>query len=233
MSKNKQMRPDFINTVGAEHATAGPACLVQGAYGSCGNLELVACDATDGLWVFWFNADDADAPLQAPDVPPGQWSTGLAFAAGRRYVDAQIVQSTFGPNHLEVVALTDDGTLESWYWSPGPGFQRRDCEVATAVRRFLLEHHDGILRVVIDRHDGVAAVATSGVDEYPDRVWREAPLEEFPDDDRAARMLSARGIVDVLDGTARRASSTRDGGMIEFTWRDTQGRIRHLARATT
>ncbi len=127
------MRASDAVIVGPDRPTAGAVSLIQGVYGARGNLELVACDVEDGLWVFWFNADlDTDPPADS-DVPPGSWSAGLAFAAGRRYRQAQILQSVLGPDHLELVALTADGVLESWYWSPAPGFQRRDPAVAVGV----------------------------------------------------------------------------------------------------
>jgi hypothetical protein len=228
MSKNKQMHSEIITTVGAQHGTAGPVSLAQGVYGARGNLELVACDAVDGLWVFWFNADHADDPLDTPDVPPGHWSAGLAFAAGRRYVDAQIVQSALGPDHLEVLALTDGGVLESWYWSPGPGFQRRAADAAASVRRFRLTHRDGVLQAHLERRDGTGAVIESGVEDYPDREWRAVDRIPVIGDAQAAALLHARGISDVVEGTARAAHSTRDGGTTELTWRDLGGSIRHL-----
>ena len=131
MSKNKHMLSEMITVIDPEGRTRGAVSLVQGAYGRRGNLELVACDRTDGLWVFWFNADLPTDPCDTPDVPAGTWSRGLPFATGARYAQAAILQSTLGPDHLEVLALRADGTLESWYWSPGPGFQRRATDVAT------------------------------------------------------------------------------------------------------
>ncbi len=227
MSKNKQMHSEIIMTVGGNRPIAGRVSLTQGVYGARGNLELVACDATDGLWVFWFNADGPDDPLDTPDVPPGHWSTGLAFAPGSRYRDAQIVQSTLGPDHLEVLALTDDGVLESWYWSPGPGFQRRGTDAAVSVRRFRLAHRDGILTADIERADGTIAVVTSDGEHYPQRIWTSAEGAAVVDDPSAEEMLRAHGIRDVVEGTARAARSTRDGGTTELTWRDRRG-IRHL-----
>lgn len=228
MSKNKQMLSEFITTVGANRPIAGRVSLAQGVYGARGNLELVACDATDGLWVFWFNADGPDDPLDTPDVPPGHWSAGLAFASGSRYRDAQIVQSTSGPDHLEVLALTDAGVLESWYWSPGPGFVRRGTDAAASVRRFRLAHRDGILTADVERHDGTTAVLTSGVEHYPQRIWEAVDGVAVVDDPSAEEMLRAHGIPDVVAGTVRAAHSTRDGGTTELTWRDRRGRIRHL-----
>ena len=228
MSKNKQMLSEIIMTVGGTRPIAGRVSLAQGVYGARGNLELVACDATDGLWVFWFNADSADDPLDTPDVPPGHWSAGLAFASGSRYRDAQIVQSTLGPDHLEVLALTDAGALESWYWSPGPGFQRRGTDAAASVRRFRLAHRDGTLTVDIEREDETTAVLASGTEYYPLRIWAVSDGDAVLDDPNADEMLRAHGIRDVVEGTARTARSTRDGGTTELTWRDRRGGIRHV-----
>lgn len=228
MSKNKQMHSREISVVGSEHETTGAASLTQGVYGERGNLELVACDAADGLWVFWFNADDPDDPDTTPDVLPGHWSSGLAFAVGTRYVDAQIVQSPLGPDHLEVLALMGDGVLESWYWSPGPGFQRRESVVAASVSRFgLTLAQGGVLSAAVEHRDGTTALLASDGSEYPERRWvaAEGPVEL--DDPAAAELLRAHGIHDAHEGTARAARSTRNGGTIELTWRDARG-IRHL-----
>lgn len=226
------MHSEIIMTVGADRPTAGPASLAQGVYGARGNLELVACDTTNGLWVFWFNADGPDDPPNTPDVPPGHWSTGLSFAIGRRYVDAQIAQSTLGPDHLEVLALTEGGALESWYWSPGPGFQQRGRDAAASVSRFRMIHIDGILTVDVERTDGTTAVLSSGVTNYPERKWRVEAWPAIVEDPVAPEMLRARGIRDVVDGTARAARSTRNGGATELTWRELGGSIRHLGIPT-
>ena len=228
MSKNKQMLSNFIMTVGADRPTAGPVGIAQGVYGARGNLELLACDRVDGLWVFWFNADGPDDPPSTAEVPPGQWSAGLFFAQGRRYVDAQIVQSTLGPDHLEVLALTEDGLLESWYWSPAPGFQKRRPDAAASVARFRLSHRDGILFVDLEHRDGTSAVLSSGVAGYPDRVWRAVEGSGVVGDPFAESALRAQGITDVVPGTARSTQSTRDGGTTELVWRDRGGSIRHL-----
>ncbi|WP_157543539.1 hypothetical protein [Microbacterium sp. CCH5-D1] len=227
------MLSETIMTIGSDRHTSGPVSLAQGVYGTRGNLELVACDTADGLWVFWFNADHPDDPLDTPDVPPGRWSAGLSFASGRRYLDAQIVQSTLGPHHLEVLARNDEGSLESWFWSPGPGFARRDTDAAASVSRFRLTHQDGVLRVDLAREDGTTAVLSSGVDGYPDRTWMPVDEPADVDDALAAALLSRHGISDVVEGTARAADSTRRGGTIELTWRDRSGRIRHLGLPST
>jgi len=228
MSKNKQIHSQEITVVGFERETAGPASLTQGVYGARGNLELVACDRADGLWVFWLNADDPDDPVTTPDVLPGHWSAGLAFAVGTRYVDGQIVQSPLGPDHLEVLALTDRGLLESWYWSPGPGFQRRDPAVTASVSRFRLTLvHGGGLSAAVEHRDGTTTLLTSDGSEYPERRWRAVDGPVVLDDPLAAELLRTHGIRDAFEGTARAARSTRSGGTVELTWRDARG-IRHL-----
>lgn len=228
MSKNKQMLSEKIIIVGSERATAGPVGLAQGVYGARGNLELVACDTHDGLWVFWFNADHEEDPLTTPDVPPGRWSSGLSFAAGARYVDAQIAQSTLGPDHLEVLALTGDGVLQSWFWSPGPGFVRRAADAAAGVAAFRLSHQEGTLTAAIERTDGSTAMLTSGPEGYPSRSWRAQEGAPKLTDTVADELLEAHGIRDVTPDTARAAHSTRGGGTTEVTWRGLDGRIRHL-----
>ncbi|WP_144876281.1 hypothetical protein [Microbacterium sp. 1.5R] len=217
-----------IIDVGPDVATAGPVGLAQGVYGARGNLELVACGAEEGLWVFWFNADDPDDAVTTPDVPPGTWSAGLGFAPGIRYLDAQIAQSALGPDHLEVLALTADHVLQSWYWSPGPGFRRRPVDAALGVARFRLAHDAGELRVAVQRTDGASATVSSPTVGYPDRYWHESEGSPTLDDDTALAMLAAHGILHAEPRTARSARSTRDGGTTELTWRGADGIIRHL-----
>lgn len=227
------MTPSTPLVVGIDRPTSGPVSLVQGAYGARGNLELVACDDTDGLWVFWFNADLVTDPLTTPDVPPGAWSTGLAFAGGDRYLDAQILQSVLGPDHLEVLALDARGVLQSWYWSPGPGFQRRTTDAAIGVSRFIAVHDTGALNVTFER-DGAIAHLVSPPRGYPARTW--LPAADGPSLGADAHaVLVAAGVPStaIEPGTARTAPSHRGGGMTELTWRDRSGRIRHagIARA--
>ena len=234
MSKNKQMHSEPA-VIGRHHPTSGAVSLAQGVYGTHGNLELVACDAADGLWVFWFNADLEVDPAESPEVAPGQWSDGLHFAHGGRYLDAQILQSTLGPDHLEVLALDARGVLQSWYWSPGPGFQRRRADAASGVARFGVDHHDGTLRVTMVHHDGAIRHLRSTATGYPRRLWTEAPNGPGLPDEQAARRLVERAGVDldeVAEGTARMALSTRNGGTTELVWRDRARRIRHLGVPT-
>lgn len=229
MSKNKHMLSRTPAVVGAHLETAGPVCLAQGVYGARGNLELVACDAADGLWVFWFNADLDTDPLATPEVPPGAWSAGLRFAEGHRYVDAQIVQSALGPDHLEVLALTPEGALHSWFWSAGPGFQRRVTDAAAGVARFALVHESGVLRVTIEDADGAVRHVTSPPRGYPSRGWFPAPTGPSLEFDATPEVVSA-GVpaASIVSGTARAVDSTRAGGTLELTWRDAGGGIRHL-----
>lgn len=229
MSKNKHMLPCRPIEVAPTIATSGPVCLVQGVYGARGNLELVACDPTDGLWVFWFNAGLDNDPPATPEVPPGHWSAGLRFAQGARYLDAQILQSALGPDHLEVLALADDGALHSWYWSPGPGFRRRVTDAAGGVARFSAAHDAGALRVTVADEAGAEHHLESTPQGYPDRAWHWAEDGPALDIDATAEVVAA-GIdpACIQPGTARRASSSRAGGTTELTWRDAGGGIRHL-----
>lgn len=216
--------------VGASVRTAGRASLIQGVYGARGNLELLACDETDGLWVFWFNSDLATDPLETPDVPPGSWSSGLRFAAGTRYTDAVILQSTLGPDHLEVLALTADHVLQSWYWSPGPGFQRRADDVASDVLGFAAAHRDGVVTVTVRLGRRELHLVSDAAD-YPDRTWAPAPTGPALIDDEDARHLIeswAGSAADIAAGTARRIVSTRGGGTAELVWRDADGTLHHV-----
>lgn len=236
MSKNVQMNGSARSViVGAERTTAGAASVAQGVYGLRGNLELVVADIADGLWVFWFNADLTSDPLETPDVPPGSWSAGLQFASGHRYRSAQILQSPLGPDHLEVLALTVDGVLQSWFWSPGPGFARRRADAANEVSGFVAEvDTEGAITVHTDRLDGTRSAVRSDAVGYPERSWspvetsRTGPLHDVAS---AESDLIAAGVERALlaPGTARRARSTRDGGMLELTYRDASGGLRHLA----
>lgn len=232
MSKNVQMIAGEPAVVGASRPTVGPASLVQGVYGARGNLELVACDAADGLWVFWLNADIAEDSPAAPEVPPGAWSTGRHFAADSRYTAACILQSALGPDHLEVVALDDSGRLQSWFWSPGPGFVRRAPDIADGVAAFAArEEPDGTLVVDCRLRGGPLARLAAGPDGYPERRWTAVTGAAQPEGGgrhAALAALAAAGIVGADAGTARSALSRRDGGTLEVTFRDAAGRLRHL-----
>lgn len=230
MSKNSQMLASEPFSIGSGHLTSGTVSLVQGRYGARGNLELVASDSSDGLWVFWFNADLDTDPLETPEVPPGSWSAGLAFAAGQRYLDAVILQSALGPDHLEVLALTEDHVLESWYWSSGPGFQRRDLAAAVEVARFGASHQEGTLRLTVEDPAGAITHLVSLPEGYPSRAWMPADDGPGLPEDATPAVVAAGVNADAIEpGTARAAASLRYGGTIELTWRDNEGAIRHLA----
>ena len=225
MSKNDHVHSRTPAVIGADRPTSGAASLVQGVYGTRGNLELVACDRRDGLWVFWLNCDaEEDAPANS-DVPPGSWSAGLHFAGGHRYLDAVILQSTLGPDHLEVLALDEDAVLQSWFWSPGAGFHRRTADVAHEVIAFAAACDVGVVRVTTADGRHLVSDGTS----YPERAWRkthDGPL--LQSDAEAPQLLAHASVADVVAGTARVARSTRAGGTVELTWRNTSGAIRHL-----
>lgn len=231
MSKNKHMLSEQIAAVDPAQRTTGGATIAQGVYGARGNLELIACDQRDGLWVFWFNADCESDPPAAPDVPPGRWSSGLAFANGVRYRDAWIAQSPLGPDHLEALALRADGVLESWYWSPGPGFQRRTTPVAAGVAHFRAVHRDGSVAIELTDEAGRTRHLLSTPNGYPARTWRETRAAFAPADPAAdLALLTAAGVdpATVVTDTVRSAASTRAGGTVELIWRDPAGRLHHL-----
>lgn len=188
MSKNEQMH------LRSPRPTRGPASIAQGVYGAAGNLELIVADASDGLWVHWFNADPPGTePVSG--VSPGEWSGGMLFAEGTAYESAVIHQSRRGPDYLEVIAVRADGGAESWYWSPGPGFQRRDGVLPGGGPASLSEHEGGFLLQLGER------VFAAGADSYPALRWREATPEGAD------------------PGSLRVAVSTRNGGMLELAYR--------------
>lgn len=228
MSKNGQMLSDQAVVIGASRPTVGAAGAAQGVYGARGNLELVACDVADGMWVFWFNADLETDPIAAPDVPPGAWSGGLHCAAGMRYTAAQILQSHLGPDHLEMLALDDGGVLQSWYWSPELAFSRRPEDAARDVVHFVAhEAADGTLAVDYQQRGAGRRRSVAGPDEYPMRSWVDSHCDE-PFIADADASLQAVGIRNFQPGTARVSHSTRNGGTREFTYRDAAGALRHL-----
>ncbi|MGX5681604.1 hypothetical protein [Schumannella luteola] len=183
--------------------TTGPASVAQGVYGAAGNLELIAADAVDGLWVHWFNADPPGTePVSG--VAPGEWSGGMLFAEGTAYSSAVIHQSRRGPDYLEVIAVRADGGAESWYWSPGPGFQRRGGLLPGGGDAVLTEHDGGFILQLGERVFAASAAA------YPALPWRDVtPTGADP-------------------GTLRIAVSTRDGGMLELAYRR-DGALHHDA----
>mgnify|MGYP000308238426 CR=1 FL=1 len=201
MSKNEQM------DIRSPSPTRGPASVTQGIYGEEGNLELVVADAEDGLWVHWFNSDPWGTP-PVSGVEPGQWSGGLRFAEGTQYESAVIHQTPLGPHYLEVVAVRFDGPAESWYWSPGPGFQRRPGILEGAGARLLTEHESGF---VLKRGDHVHVASAA---DYPHLVWTN---------------VTPAG---VEPGTLVVTLSTRGGRMLELVYRR-DGHLVHDAKRLT
>jgi hypothetical protein len=208
MSKNEQMTRAVIDDAGR---TAGPASLCQGVYGARGNLELIVPDAADGLWVHWFNSDLPSDPAASADVPPGTWSGGLRFATGRAYAAAVILQSPLGPDHLEVLSVTRNRELESWYWSPGPGFQRRGTVVSGTDAIAATIAQDGALDAAA-RVTGAWRRLVAGPEGYPERRWVDTGPTEAPPASRNAECVS-----------------TRNGGTLERVVREPDGVLVHLA----
>lgn len=99
--------------------TLGRPATTQGNYGRNGNLEIVACAADYGLLVGWFNTEDEDDHSGAA---VGRWSGALRFGGELRYVTSTITQVSHGPDYLEVLALTDGGSLRRLVWAPETGF---------------------------------------------------------------------------------------------------------------
>ena len=97
----------------------GRPATTQGNYGRNGNLEIVACAADYGLLVGWFNTEDEDDHSGAA---VGRWSGALRFGGELRYVTSTITQVSHGPDYLEVLALTDGGSLRRLVWAPETGF---------------------------------------------------------------------------------------------------------------
>lgn len=142
---------------------AGTPGLVQGVYGRRGNLELVAPDPEDGLWVFWFNNDEPESE-PAPGARPGCWSAGLRFARGRRYEAAAIVQSRHGPDWLEVAA-TAEGLLRRFTWRPETGFTEEGDSWPAVGPAAAVETSDWFLHVAAAQPgSGVAIRSTAGTE---------------------------------------------------------------------
>ncbi len=134
---------------------AGVPGLAQGRYGSAGNLELVAPAVDGGIWVGWFNSDPTERYAGAA---LGRWSGALRFAAGHSYASARIAQVDPGPDWLEVVALTTDGTLRRHVWSPDDGFVDHGPVTlrAASSSAILPDPADGSLLLAVAGSDGTA-----------------------------------------------------------------------------
>lgn len=212
MSKNEQMTERPPLEIGPDRPTVGPPSLTQGVYGARGNLELLVADPVDGLWVYWFNADEADDPGD-PAVPRGAWSEGLRVAVGTRYAAGVLLQGELGPDHLELLALTAAGEVESWWWSPGPGFQRRSDIVTRGVAVAARTRPGGIVDVDVRDDAGTWWRWSSGPAGYPRREWE--PLGPVTGSDPHPDVATT--------------VSTRRGGTLETVRRDADGRLRHAS----
>ncbi|MFF7331853.1 hypothetical protein [Streptomyces sp. NPDC008150] len=153
----------------------GGIALAQGRYGLRGNVELLLCDASDGLWVLWFNSDPPGTEPEPSGPPPGEWSGALRFGTGRRYDDVQIVQSRHGPHHLEVYARS--GThLHRLRWSPEAAFTTEDPPPAgTVTTATAAETTDGtpwIAHLGTDRQARLLRADPSG---HPRLAWSAPP----------------------------------------------------------
>ncbi|MFD7989526.1 hypothetical protein ACFV4M_39985 [Kitasatospora indigofera] len=161
----------------------GIPSLTQSRYGLRGNLELLAPDAEDGLWVFWHNTDPADGPEPGTGPPPGAWSGGLRFAAGHRFDDARIVQSAHGPDHLEVLARSGP-QVRRYRWSPAAGFTHEGVlPVRAAGAVALAEDPLGTLHAAVPLPGGGVAHLTADPARHPALHWRT--LRTVPSDGEA------------------------------------------------
>ncbi|MFB7087074.1 hypothetical protein [Streptomyces sp. NPDC056296] len=159
--------------------------LAQGRYGERGNLELVLCDEDDGLWVLWHNTDPEGTVTPEGAPPPGEWSGGLHFAAGRRYDDIRVLQSRNGPDHLEVLARAGD-TAHRLRWSPEAAFTAEAPPPARPCPSLALaETADGALWTVLSPEPGTVPGRLYRADPagYPGLVWAPAapPALTAPD----------------------------------------------------
>ena len=178
MSGSKKSEGEQLVALDAELPdVAGTPCITQGVYGERGNLELVAPDAKDGLWVFWYNGDAKDFQLGARR---GCWSGGLRFAQGFRYNGAAIVQSRHGPHWLEVVATSDD-RAQRFTWRPESGFTRTDDSWRAIGSPAATETNEGVLLIAtVASRDLIEVRSSDGVVKTvaTDRVARGVVLSE-------------------------------------------------------
>ncbi|MFD8568753.1 hypothetical protein [Streptomyces sp. NPDC059639] len=159
--------------VASPPVSRGGIGLAQGRYGVRGNLELVLCDEQDGLWVLWFNSDPQDTAPEPGGPPPGEWSGGLRFAAGRRYDEVGVVQSRHGPHHLELVARSGDSS-HRLRWSPEAAFTTEPpppSGPAGAVP--LTETAHGALWTGVLGTDGEPRVLRADTSAYPHLAWSD------------------------------------------------------------
>ncbi|MFI7386224.1 hypothetical protein [Streptomyces sp. NPDC049813] len=175
-------------------SSRGGIGLAQGRYGLRGNLELVLCDAQDGLWVLWFNNDPPGTAPEPGGPPPGEWSGALRFATGRRYDEVTVVQSRHGPHHLELLARSGDAA-HRLRWSPESAFTAEPpppCGPARSVT--VAETGDGTLWTASLTPDGALRTLRADASAYPRLTWTDAtPSHPPPADTRWTRTALVDG----------------------------------------
>ena len=214
---------------------AGRPGLTQGRYGTTGNLELVAPAVDDGLWVGWFNLDPEETWSGAA---VGAWSAASRFASGHRYVSADVTQVDAGPDFLEVVALTTDGTVRRHVWSPGPGFVDHG-ELARSVTSCsaLVQLPDGTLCVTMTGpEDRVRVLAGMPGHAYPELIFVEVTPADVVQEARPASRTEQADRTDQADaevrvgGRVEQHTVTRRGGSL---WHQVTGPREGSVRSAT
>ena len=111
---NTVLMKTTISLSGGETHTrlGGTLSLIQGKFGTKGNLELTAPLVGGGLAHYWRNNDQADLPWSAPTV----------FGGTANYDAVSLIESNYGsPGNLEAAARSGD-TLVTFWRDSGPGF---------------------------------------------------------------------------------------------------------------
>ncbi|MYT69170.1 MULTISPECIES: hypothetical protein [unclassified Streptomyces] len=189
--------PSSSLRVASPPVSRGGIGLAQGRYGVRGNLELVLCDDQDGLWVLWFNSDPRGTAPEPGGPPPGDWSGGLRFAAGRRYDEVGVLQSRHGPHHLELVARSGDSS-HRLRWSPEAAFTTEPPPPSGPARAVVAaETADGTLWTGVLGTDGEPRVLRADPSAYPHLAWSDdSPAHALLTDSR----WTAIALVAVRDG---------------------------------
>ena len=154
---------------------AGSASVCQGVYGEVGNLELVAPDPEDGIWVFWNNTSRVDVPAGPQS---GQWSGGLRFMQGNRFEAVVVLQSVRGPAFLELVARSGP-VVHRIVWSP-EGFAGHGPIASNACGDpSLLELPEGQLHALVPT-DAEIMHLVAKPSSYPLLTWKRLPGVSVP-----------------------------------------------------
>jgi hypothetical protein len=111
------LAPDGPLADGGLFPGGGNLALIQGAFGSAGNFELVGIEATlSGPGRIWHAFRDNDRP----DMP---WHYTTTIGSSGLEAAITMIESNFGsPGHLEVVARQTDGGL-AFLWRDEQGWQ--------------------------------------------------------------------------------------------------------------